>query len=265
MTEFEQKLLDVLGDIRDLQAASVAASGEMIERAQAAMAAAEAGEAGEAADSPIPVDVYPFDAVPAGTEARTLPDGGRLFLLADGAVVRVAPTGEMTFVDLAGEVTELEAARDRYVRLPDGRTLRLRPEAVRATHEAAGVSGLPIDVEPQQVAPGRFRIDLASGYRLDLSHTDRRLMLINPAGTIVFLTPTKADAIGEMMDVRIVAGGARSFRSEESNHQGVIEANGTIHLAMADGRDLVIRFPEREDDSQPDPPPRTFQCTGRCG
>jgi len=38
----------------------------------------------------------------------------------------------------------------------------------------------------------------------------------------------------------------------ESGHKGVIEADGTIHVAMAGGLDLVIHFPD-DDDSNGDP------------
>jgi len=33
----------------------------------------------------------------------------------------------------------------------------------------------------------------------------------------------------------------------ESGHKGVIEADGTIHVAMASGLDLVIHFPGNDD------------------
>ena len=44
----------------------------------------------------------------------------------------------------------------------------------------------------------------------------------------------------------------------ESSHKGVIEADGTIHVAMASGLDLVIHFPDDDvsngDTGSGDPP-----------
>lgn len=44
--------------------------------------------------------------------------------------------------------------------------------------------------------------------------------------------------------MRPVPGGARAFAAIVSGHRSIVEANGTIHLATANGLDLVIRFPE---------------------
>ena len=35
----------------------------------------------------------------------------------------------------------------------------------------------------------------------------------------------------------------------ESGHKGVIEADGTIHVAMANGLDLVIHFQDDDDSN----------------
>jgi hypothetical protein len=84
-------------------------------------------------------------------------------------------------------------------------------------------------------------------------------------GTAVLLSPSKIEGIGERLAVRIIAGGVRAFHAEESNHRGVVESDGTIHLTLPDGRDLVVRFPETSDDSGALPSPKTFTCQGRCG
>ena len=90
-------------------------------------------------DQPMPPDFDPFVAMPAGTALRDLPDGGRIFTLADGVMVRVGPDGRLTAIGMDGSVTPLEPARGGVVTLPDGRELMLKPEAVRVTHEAAGI------------------------------------------------------------------------------------------------------------------------------
>jgi hypothetical protein len=267
LIEQQAAIAQGLEDLKDLQAASMAMSSALIDEAKEKMAQqeAEVAAAREAIQAPIPMDVYPFEAVPAGTQSRTLPDGGKLFTLADGSAIRCGADGGLLAVMASGESAALSVARDRYVRLPDGRSLRLVTQAVRATHEAAGISGLPIDVEPELVAEGRYRINLPGGFRLELSQADRRLLVINPVGTAVLLSPSRLEGIGERLAVRIIAGGVRAFHAEESNHRGVVETDGTIYLTLPDGRDLVVRFPEATDDAGPVPAPKTFNCQGRYG
>ena len=79
-------------------------------------------------------------------------------------------------------------------------------------------------------------------------------MVGNPSGTVVVLGILKIEGVGEDVETRFVPGGAKGFSALESGHKGIVEAGGTIHLAMANGLDLVIRFPEDEDaggDSDP--------------
>ncbi|MDT8297380.1 MAG: hypothetical protein RQ801_03685, partial [Spirochaetaceae bacterium] len=196
---------------------------------------------------PQPSDYHPFLAMPAGTSVRGLPDGARLFTLADGVMVRVSPTGVLTAIGIDGAATELEPARGGIATLPDGRELTLKPEAVRATHEAAGIEGLPLDVDPIQTSQDRYRVELTDGFRLDVSHDERTAVIGNPAGTVDILAITRIEGVGEDIQVRLVPGGAKGFSAQESGHKGIIEADGTIHLSMANGLDLVIRFPEGID------------------
>lgn len=251
--------------LKDLHAASLAMSHELVEEAKTKMAAQEeeVAAARSAITAPVPVDVYPFESLPAGTESRALPDGGKLFTLSDGAALRISPMGEMMAIMPDGQSLPLEMARDRTVVLPDGRSLRLHQDAVRATHEAVGVSGIPVDVEPEEVAPGRYRILLSGNYRLEVSHPESRLVVINPTGTILVLTPTKLDAIGEPLSVRPIAGGARAFHTGESNNRGVVEEDGTIHLTLPNGRDLTVRFPAPQTTPVDVASPRTFTCQRR--
>lgn len=206
----------------------------------------------QAVDQPMPPDFDPFVTMPAGTVVRDLPDGGRLFTLTDGVMVRVGPDGRLTAIGMDGSVALLEPARGGVVTLPDGRELTLKPEAVRMTHEAAGIEGLPLDIDPNQTAQGRYRIELPGGYRLDVFQSERTAMIGNPAGTSVVLGISRIEGVGEDIEVRLVPGGAKGFTAMESGHKGVIEADGTIHVAMANGLDLVIHFPD-DDGSNGDP------------
>lgn len=63
--------------------------------------------------------------------------------------------------------------------------------------------------------------------------------------------------------MRFVAGGARGFTATDTGHAGVIEADGTIDVALAGGRDLVVRFPEFVEGPDAGRPPRVFKCGAR--
>jgi len=246
------------------QAAAHALSGSLIQRAQDAMAAQEAEAAAARASiaQQQPVDPHPFESIPAGTTVREMPDGARMFGLADGETVRAAPDGRLVAFALDGSPHEVAPARDRQVLLPSGRTLRLKRSAVVATHEAVGVSGLPLDVDPVAVGPNRYRFDLEGDLRVEVDRAERRVLLINPTGSVVLLG-ARLEGIGEKVDVRFVAGGARGFTATDTGHAGVIEADGTIHVALAGGRDLLVRFPEPVEGSDTGRPPRVFKCGAR--
>lgn len=162
------RIADALEALQAGQAAAHELSGGLIQRAQDAMAAqqAEAAAARAAIAQPVPIDPHPFEAVPPGTTVRDLPDGARLFGFATGDALRAAVDGRLVAFGADGTPQELSPARDRRVALPSGQPLRLKRSAVAATHEAVGVSGLPVDVEPELVAEARYRIDLERGLRL---------------------------------------------------------------------------------------------------
>lgn len=251
-TPYLQRIAESLAEIKDIMQQGQESSETLRAQAEAVLAAhAESAQQyiREVEQPPAP-DFHPFMAVPAGTGVRELPDGGRLFTLADGVLVRVGADGALTAIDLDGEATVLEPARGGIVTLPDGRELLLKPDAVRVTHEAAGIEGLPLDIEPIQTGQGRFRVELPGGFRLDVLHRERAAMVGNPSGTVVVLGILKIEGVGEDVETRLVPGGAKGFSALESGHKGIVEAGGTIHLAMANGLDLVIRFPEEEDAGQ---------------
>lgn len=218
-------------------------------------------------DQPELPDFFPFISMPAGTTVRDLPEGGRLFTLADGVLVRANADNSIVSIGLDGEAAVLEPAIGGIVTLPDSRELTLHPSALTATHEAAGIEGLPIDIDPVLVAGGRYRIDLPGGLRLDVNHKAHFVTVCNPVGTIDILGIDRIEGVGEKVTVRLLAGGAKGFTCSESGHGGLIESDGTIHLSLKGGQDLIIRFPDSfdqaEDGQDENNEPRTLVCERR--
>jgi hypothetical protein len=203
-------------------------------------------------EEPVLVDYYPFASMPAGTTVRDLPDGGRLFGFTDGTFLRVFPDGQMSVIDDGGSAAVVESAVGGVVTLPDSRELTLVPDAVKVTHEVAGIKGLPDGVEPVLASPGRYTVLLPDGTRIDVYQSDRAVAVANMSGTIDVLGISRIYGIGEEVQARSISGGAKSFRALESGHAGMIEADGTIHLSLSNGLDLVIRFPETLPGSDDD-------------
>ncbi len=263
-TPYLNQIHDRLGEIKELLEQSHKASEAIRAEAQAALEAhaENAQDYLQQIDEPEPTDFHPFLSAPEGTSVRDLPDGGRLFTLVDGAIVRVrAEGGLIIFIGDDGVAVPLEPARGGIVRLPGGRTLTLKPEAIRTTHEAAGIEGLPLDIDPVQVAEGRYRVELPGGFRLDVFHRERSVVVGNPDGTTDIIGLARIEGIGEEVRVRLVPGGAKGFEALDSGHRGIVEADGTIHLATTNGLDLVIRFPDEEElerDTGPDDPVTTL-------
>ncbi len=256
-----------LGAIRAVLEAGHAASEKTRADTRASLEAqrtareAEAARRATATPSSGP-DFHPFVSMPAGTTVRDLPSGGRLFTLADGVFVRVNARGEIAAVAESGEVAILAPARGGQVRLPDGRELAVRAEALRVAHEAAGIEGLPAAVEPILAAEGRYSVTLPDGSRLDVSHRDRLATVVTRIGTAVILGATRLDAIGEAIQVRFVPGGLKSFISTESQVSGIVDSDGSIHVTMPGGEDLVIRFPELKGPGLPTLPSEPFTFCG---
>ncbi|HOM71685.1 MAG TPA: hypothetical protein PLP86_05510 [Armatimonadota bacterium] len=194
-------------------------------------------------EEPVPVDYHPFTSMPAGTTVRDLPDGGRLFSLTDGAFLRVFPDGSMSAIGEDGTPESVMPASGGKVTLPDGRELTLVSEAIKVTHEAAGIEGLPDGVEPVLASQGRYTVVLPDGTRIDVYRSDKAIAVVNTSGTIDVLGISRIYGIGEEVQSRSLSGGAKNFKASESRHAGMIEANGTIHLSLSGGLDLVIHFP----------------------
>jgi len=239
---------DRLLEIRDILSWGYYASEALRGKAETILQAHEhsAQEYMHWVEEPQPIDYHPFAAVPPGTTVKDLPDGGRLFTLADGVFVQV--TADLKFSSVEKDGTSYTIAPvGAKVTLRDGRELLLKKGIPSSTHEAAGVEGLPYDIEPQLVAESRYRIELSDGTLLDISQGGGFLTIVNPSGTVVILGISRIEGIGETVDVRLLCGGAKSFSARESGHRGIVEAGGTVHLSLANGQDLVIRFPETGD------------------
>ncbi len=256
-----------LGAIRIVLEAGHAASEKTRAETKAALEAQRTARGAEAARRAAATrtnapDFHPFVSMPAGTTVRDLPSGGRLFTLADGVFVRVNARGEIAAVTDAGEVAILAPARGGQVRLPDGRDLAIKLEALRVTHEAAGIEGLPAAVEPILAAEGRYSVTMPDGTRLDVSHRDCLATVVTRIGTSVILGATRLEAVGEAIQVRLVPGGLKSFVSTESQVSGIVDSDGSVHATMPGGEDLVIRFSEPTAPGLPWLPSEPFTFCG---
>jgi hypothetical protein len=239
-------LANELAQIKQILLQSHQASEELRTEAQTVLQAhaQSAQEYIQQVDQPEPPDFFPFISMPAGTTVRDLLEGGRLFTLADGVLVRANADHSMVSIGLDTSAVVLEPARGGVVTLPDGRELTLHPSVLTANHEKAGIEGLPVDIDPALVAEDRYRIDLPGGLRLDVNHKACLIVVCNPAGTIDILGIGRIEGVGEKITVRLLAGGAKGFTCSESGHGGLIESDGTIHLSLNGGQDLIIRFPD---------------------
>ena len=251
-----------LSGIRTLLEAGHVASEAMRGRAQAYLEAQQA-RTQEYLDQvqigPEP-DFYPFVELPAGTEPRDLPDGNRLFTLPDGMILRTTDDQRICVID-GGEQQVVTPGPGTTIEVSPGRLYTLIESYLRSTQEAAGVSGLPAGIEPTAMGAGRFAVVLPEGIRLDVDHRERFITLINPAGPIDIIGIGRIEGIGETIAVRLLSGGAKGFQCGQSGHGGLIEADGTIHLGLKNGLDLVVRFQgEPIDDGTSE-----NGCSGQCG
>lgn len=250
--------------IREIMEANRADAVAVTAHAQEVLAAHEesARHYLEFRDQPPPIDPFPFTVLPAGTKVKELPSGGRLFTMPDSTFIRSEPGGALMAVDPDGQSTSLAPARAGVVMLPGGLELTLQPTQRTVTHETAGIEGLPLDVEPVLVADGRYSVEVCGGVRLDVLHDSRQALIINPTGTIIVLG-ARIQGVGEEVTTQILAGGAVAWTATESRHRGIVQGDGTINVAFACGRDLIIHFPE-DDGELPGPSePICFNCQER--
>ena len=256
-----ERMADDLSAIRTIMEQSWHATEQLQQEAQRVLALHEqsAGEYLRRLDDD--ADAHPFQSVPAGTTIRDLPDGGRLFSFSDGSFLRVLPDGGMVSIGEDGAALPVAPSRAGRVVLPGGMELDLVSDAITVTHESCGIEGLPHDVEPTLAADGRYTAALPDGTRLDVLRQERLLVISNPTSTVDIIGIGRIEGIGEEVQARSISGGSKSFRAMESGHAGMIEADCTIHLSLASGLDLVIRFPEGSGDgSGTDTGPVCFDC-----
>ncbi len=255
-------LCDHLSGIRTLLEASHAASEAMRGQAQAYLEAQQA-RTQEYLDQvqiePEP-DFYPFVELPVGTEPRDLPDGNRLFTLPDGMILRTTDDQRICVID-GGEQQVVTPGPGTTIEVAPGRLYILVESYLSTTQEAAGISGLPAGTVPTAMGAERFAAVLPEGIRLDVDHRERFITLINPAGPIDIIGIGRIEGIGETIAVRLLSGGAKGFQCGQSGHGGLIEADGTIHLGLKNGLDLVVRFQGEaiDDDTSEN------GCSGQCG
>lgn len=256
-----ERMADDLSVIRTIMEQTWLATQQLQQEAQQVLALHEksAGEYLRRLDDD--ADAHPFQTVPAGTAIRDLPDGGRLFSFSDGAFLRVLPDGGLISIGEDGAATPVAPSRAGKVVLPGGMELNLVSEAITVTHDSCGIEGLPHNVEPTLAADGRYTAAMPDGTRLDVLRKERLVIISNPAGTVDIVGIGRIEGIGEEVQARSISGGAKSFRAIESGHAGMIESDGTIHLALASGVDLVVRFSEDTNGGEVgDDSPACFDC-----
>ena len=205
-------------------------------------------------------DFYPFVELPAGTEPRDLPDGNRFFTLPDGMILRTTDDQRICAID-GGEQQVITPGPGTAIEVAPGRLYTLVESYLRSTQEAAGISGLPAGIEPTAMGAERFAVVLPEGIRLDVDHRERFITLINPSGPIDIIGIGRIEGIGETIAVRLLSGGAKGFQCGQSGHGGLIEADGTIHLGLKSGLDLVVRFQGEAVDQGT----QGNGCSGQCG
>ncbi len=161
---------------------------------------------------------------------------------------------------LAAGLGMREGEETPYLRQIHDRLAEIK-DLLEQSHEASEA----IRADPVQVADGRYRVELPGGTRLDVSHPERAALISNTDGTVDVVGLTRIEGIGEEVQVRAVPGGARGFAAMASGHRGIVEVDGTIHLATASGLDLVIRFPDADDPGREPIPvdPPTVDCEER--
>ena len=194
-----------------------------------------------------PPDFYPFVSLPEGSQVKDLPDGNRLFTLSDGMILKTNDDHTISVI-VDGEPHVITPGPATSAEVSPGRIYELVPEWIETTVEQAGIEGLPLSAQVDQLTDHRFRIELAP-YRLLLDQQLKTLSVINPSGSIDILGIARIEGVGETITVRILADGAKGFSCEESGHGGLIESGGTIHFSMKNGTSLVVRFPDEDTET----------------
>ncbi len=99
-------------------------------------------------------DYYPFMSLPQGTTVTDLSDGGRQFVLPCGIIILVR-TDHTVVVICDGRAINVDISLGGNVVLPNGQTYQVHGDWLVVTHAAAGIEGLPQDVQPVCIGRGR--------------------------------------------------------------------------------------------------------------
>jgi len=237
------QIKDGLVEIKDILLQSHQASEALRSEAQAVLDAhsESAQQYMQNVENPPPSDFYPFVSLPEGCQVKDLPDGNRLFTLSDGMILKTNDDHTISVI-VEGEPHVVTPGPASSVEVSPGRIYELVSEWIETTLEQAGIEGLPISAQVDQLTEHRFSIELAP-YRLLLDQQLKTLSVINPSGSIDILGITRVEGVGETITARILSDGAKGFSCAESEHGGLIESGGTIHLSMKNGTSLIVRFP----------------------
>ena len=195
-------------------------------------------------------DYYPFVDLPAGTNARDLPDGNRLFTLSDGVILKTNADHSLAVI-IDGDSRRVVPNNGPWIEVTPGRSFELQADWIKTTAEQAGIEGLPQSAEVSQLAENRFSIDVAP-YRLLLDQSAHTLSVINPSGTIDLLGLENISSVGAETSMRVLPDGTKWFTCA-SGHGGLIDKDGTIRLSLKSGDDLIIRFPDSDIGSGASP------------
>lgn len=236
-------IAEELASIRGLLQAQDSESTELRNQAlQAIEAHREAAQnyIGQTESEP-PPDWYPFVELPEGTAIRELPDGNKQFTLTDGVILRTTDKHAIMVVDNAGS-HEAVPGPGTIVEVQPGRTYELVEDWLEATHEEAGIAGLPPGTDVLQIAQDRHAVMLSGGTRMVVDKKNRMVTVSNPGGTTDIIGIDKIEGIGEEIDIAIQDDGVRGFSCTESGLAGMVGTDGTIELSLAGGEDLVITF-----------------------
>jgi len=211
-------------------------------------------------------DYYPFMSLPQGTTVTELSDGGRQFVLPGGIIILVR-TDHTVVVICDGRAINVDISLGDNVVLPNGQTYQVHGDWLVVTHAAAGIEGLPQDVQPICIGRGRYRAEFADGVVLtawhalpaDDAHPAQECMLhvANPTGGILVVSRKGIQGIGVEVQVRLLADGALGFRVLPDGNPDVVQylhagtarpMHGVVELALSNGNTITYRCGRGLDD-----------------
>ena len=204
-------------------------------------------------------DYYPFVSLPQGTTVTDLPDGGRQFVLPGGVIILVR-TDHTVVILCDGRAINVDISLGGNVVLPNGQTYQVHGDWLVVTHAAAGIEGLPQDVQPVCIGRGRYRAEFADGVVLTAWHAlpadDARpaqgcmLHVANPTGGILVVSRKGIQGIGVEVQVRLLADGALGFRVLPDGNPDAVQylhagtarpMQGIVEVALSNGNTIMYR------------------------